>query len=125
MNATYSNFARDQLFSDLQLECLFGADELYIFQDRDDGALHFISDEDEFRKRVRQLATAGIHFSRAFTIDHELLEAYGFRAGVLMVFDIDAHRVQPEDIYTSAYLALSFDYEKQHDQFLIAKVMLG
>lgn len=123
MNATYSNFARDQLFNDLQLNCLFGTDELYIFQDLDEGALHFISDEDEFRQRVRALEKNGVHFSRAFSMDRDTLEAYGFRGGVLMVFNIDAPLTDRYQ-YASSYVALSFDYERKPNQFLVAKVVL-
>ncbi|UMY65084.1 MULTISPECIES: hypothetical protein [unclassified Flavobacterium] len=124
MNATSFNFARDQLFNDLQLKCLQGPGELYIFQDREEGALHFLSDEADFRERVRKLETNGVHFSRAFSIDPEVLEAYGFRAGVLMVFDIELEVWRPEDLYTSTYVAMSFEYERLSDQFLVAKVML-
>lgn len=124
MNATSFNFARDQLFNDLQLACLQGSGELYIFQDREDGALHFLSDDDDFRERMRNLESNGVHFSRAFSIDPEVLEAYGFRAGVLMVFDIDSDELRPDDVFTSGYVSRYFDYERLPDQFVVAKVML-
>lgn len=124
MNATYTNFARDQLFNDLQMECLFGKGELYIYQDMEEGALHFLSDETEFRRYVRKLEANGVWFSRAFSMDRDLLETYGFRAGVLMIFDIDPSTRQPLENGTSSYVAMSFDYQRRPNQFLVAKVML-
>lgn len=111
------------MFNDLQLNCLFGTDELYIFQDLEEGNLHFLSDEDDFRQRVKQLEKRGVHFSRAFSMDRDTLDAYGFRGGVLMVFNID--RTRNENVENaSSYVGMSFDYDCTEDQFLVAKVIL-